>query len=299
MPLTERAKGEDKNDGPERTSRLVDIGKDLGRVPSLSEGSERSRTSIDAGKTDGKDGDADGDVDEMVEALDSGAIQNADEGRRSCSSTTEEEELIVVREEKTDEQQTDDVDDGDTPKGVLDGRGHGLARVRGFGSSQANEFGAGEGEGRRDEHRAHALESVGECSRIAPESATDVAIIITARRSTSTDTNDPNEDEHDDDEELEAGGPELFLGVPESSEYVDENDGGKENGDPCSQRYVVGPVGDGDTGCCDLERENDGPLEDVVPTHAIVRPVRTRDRIGRGDTYAKPHAGSSIRTARA
>lgn len=65
VDVGEGAESEDGDDGPQRARRLVDVGEDPGCVSGFGEGSKGTRAGINAGKTDGQDGDANGDVDEI------------------------------------------------------------------------------------------------------------------------------------------------------------------------------------------------------------------------------------------
>lgn len=102
---------QDGADGPERSRRLVNVGEDLGSVAGLSEGGKCSGTGVDAAQSDGEDGDANGSVDEVVQSLDAGILEDNDEGRSSSSCTTQETRLVVT-DEQTNDSQRGDVDDG-------------------------------------------------------------------------------------------------------------------------------------------------------------------------------------------
>lgn len=269
VDIGEGSKGQNEDNGPEWTTGFVNVRKHFGCVSGFGEGGECAGATVDAGETDTEDGDANGHVDEVVDTLDMCTVEDADEWRRSGGSTSKEKEFVVVRQEETDHEEGEDVDDGDTPKGVLDRTGHRLAWVGRLRSGESDEFGTCKGKGGGDKHGADSLESIGECTWVMPERATDVAVIFSSSWASTADENDSNEDEHDHDEELETAGPKLFFCVSEGAEYVDEHDCKEEDGDPGGEWDFcrVLPVTNGDTCSGDFEWEYDGPLEDIVPTH--------------------------------
>jgi hypothetical protein len=104
VDVRDRGKDEDGNGRVEGSSGSVDVPEDLGGVAGLGEGSEGSRTGVDAGHADGEDRDADGDVDEVVETADVGSAKNEDEGRGVGSLTSLRgslESRVVVGDEET------------------------------------------------------------------------------------------------------------------------------------------------------------------------------------------------------
>ena len=107
---------------------------------------------------------------------------------------------------------------GNTPEDLLDGTRKGLERVSGLSSCQTNQFSSGEGEGRRDEDGAEALEAMLERTGIIPETSAPVMIIGVLRVRSISRTASKHEDkrnDHEDDScaELEHGRPEFFLGI--------------------------------------------------------------------------------------
>lgn len=104
VDVRDRGEDEDGNGRVEGSSGSVDVAKDLGSVAGLGEGGEGSRTGVDAGHADGEDGDADGDVDKMVETADVGSAQDEDERRgvRPLSSFRSSlQSGVVVGDEET------------------------------------------------------------------------------------------------------------------------------------------------------------------------------------------------------
>jgi hypothetical protein len=128
------SEGEDKDNRPKGSTRLVDVAEEFGGESGLGEGGEGSGSGVDARETDGEDGDDDRGVDEVVESLDVGVSEDDDEGGSGRTRGTEES-LVVVANEETNDGKGGDVDDGDTPKGVLDSGGDGLSRVGSLGSA--------------------------------------------------------------------------------------------------------------------------------------------------------------------
>ena len=146
---------------------------------------------------------ADGHIDEMVDTRDIRQVENTDEWRGSGSPRGgEEQEFVIVRQVEADEQQAEDIDDGNTPEGVLDRAGHRLARVGSFRGGKTDELGAGKCESGGDEDGADALESVCKCARVVPILSADVLVIRPARGTATTVKDDGDEYEHNDDEEF-------------------------------------------------------------------------------------------------
>lgn len=154
-------------------------------------------------------------------------------------------------------------DKGDTPEGVLDGRGHGLAGVGGLGGSKADELGTSKRKGSSDEHGTDTLEAVGKCTGVLPQGATDVVVKVTSRGATAADADNADNQENDDHSKLEARRPEFFLGISKSAENGEEDDNGPEDGDPDTERDGIRPVLNGATSDSNFEREDNGPLEDI------------------------------------
>jgi hypothetical protein len=179
--------GDDEQGGPKRTASAVDVAEESGGVALLSKRTECAGATVNTGETDGDDGKHDDDIGEVGEADDTGPLGDNDEGR-GCHidvAAVSEESFIVVVDEETDEGEGQDVEEGDTPEHLLDRRGERLARVLGFGCSETDKLGTGEGEGCRDEHSAEADEG-GERAGILPPFAALVfgePVIVVSNRS--------------------------------------------------------------------------------------------------------------------
>ena len=106
-----------------------------------------------------------------------------------------------------------------------------------------------------------------ECARIVPETSSPVFVVDARGRTTTEDADEGDDHKDADGSELDAGGPELLLPVSENAEDVDDDDEEQENGDPYADVDLETPVFDGETGDDEFERQDDRPLEDVVPTH--------------------------------
>lgn len=192
----------------------------------LGQGSEGTRTAVDAGHTEGKDGDKNDDVHERVETLQVGVLADQHEGRSVDvdEGVSAQKVLVVVRDQETDEEETEDVEEGDTPEHLLDGTGEGLDGVLGLGSRQTDELRAGEGESSRDEAGAETAETVSESSRGVPERGAGV-VVVARTLGTAAENHDEADDEEDNGgAELEGRCPEFFFGVAEGAEYVDDDD---------------------------------------------------------------------------
>jgi hypothetical protein len=111
VDVCQRSPKENRNHGPEGTRRFVDVGEDGGGVSSLSEGCESSRAGVDARQTNGEDGNANGDIHEVVQTPDTGILEGDDE-RRGGSTTTTEKSRLIVTDEETNDGEGANVDEG-------------------------------------------------------------------------------------------------------------------------------------------------------------------------------------------
>lgn len=109
MRTTYSSEEEEQRNGRKRTSRLVDVGEDLGSVPSLGEGAENTGSGVDAGETDGEDSDADSGVDNVRKNLDTGSFDHDDEGRGGGSVGATGEPGVVEGKVDTDDGERGDV----------------------------------------------------------------------------------------------------------------------------------------------------------------------------------------------
>ena len=154
------AKDEDGNQRPERSTGLVDVGEDARGVTGLGEGGEGSGTGVHAGETDREDGDADGGVDQVVKTVDTGPSDDNDkggdleQGQRKAgradgivathiSAGSAKQVRVVVRDGETDDGERGDVNQGDSPEGVLDSRRERLSRVGSLSGGKPHELGTG------------------------------------------------------------------------------------------------------------------------------------------------------------
>lgn len=170
---------------------------------------------------------------------------------------------------------------GDSPEDLLDGTGKRLERVLCFGSSETDKLSAREGESGGDEDTAESLEAVTEGTRVIPGAGAPVFTVETPTGTTAKNQDESNDHENDGGGELDEGRPELFLGISERAPDVDEDDEDPENGDPSGQGNVVGPIIQCQTSDSDFERQDDGPLEDVVPAHGETpRGINETGRVG-------------------
>lgn len=108
VDVGEGGKGEDEDERPEGATGLVNKSEDLGRVASLGEGSESTRAGVDTRQTDGEHRDTNGDVDQVVHALDVGLVHDDNEGG-DIGAGTVEEAVVVVGNEKADDNERRDV----------------------------------------------------------------------------------------------------------------------------------------------------------------------------------------------
>ena len=85
-----------------------------------------------------------------------------------------EKALIGIWHKEANEGKSDDIEEGDSPKDLLDGGRQGLARVSGLGGGKANQLGTAESESCSDKDRAETFEAVMESSWIVPSSYVSV-----------------------------------------------------------------------------------------------------------------------------
>lgn len=218
---------DDRKDGEQRAVGTINVGENLGSISLLSKSSEGTRTAVDAGHTEGKDGDENDDVHERVETLQVGVLADQHEGRSVDvnEGVGAQKVVVVVRDQETDEEETEDVKEGDTPEHLLDGARKRLDGVLGLSSRQTDELSSGEGESSRDEAGAETAETVGESSRVVPERGAGV-VVVPGTLGAAAENHDEADDEEDDGgAELEGRCPEFFFGVAEGAPYVDDDDG--------------------------------------------------------------------------
>ena len=236
VDVRERAEGKNEDNTPQRAARSIDVGEELGRIALLGEGREGTRAAVDCRHADGDDGDQDDDVHERVESDEACVLANQHERRcvriRVRLILGANEAGVVVRNQQADEEKTQDVEERDTPKDLLDGAGKRLDRVVGFSGSETNELRSAEGKCRGHEDGAEALEAVLEGTGVVPELGARVVVVSAALGATAEDEHEGNDHEDDGCRELEAGRPELLFGIAQRSEDVDDYDEDEEYGDP-------------------------------------------------------------------
>lgn len=284
----------DDQGGPERTSRAVNVGEDDGGVSLLGHGSQSTGSTVHTGDTDGDNGNENDDVHEVIETVETGVATDEHE-RRGLGvgvGSLGQKSWVVGVDEKTNEEETQDVEEGDTPEDLLDGTGQRLDGVAGLGSSQTDQLSTGEREGSSNEDGAETLEAVLERTGVVPVTGTPVRVVTTAGRTTTADKDEGNDHEDDDGRHLEDGREELLLSVSKSTKHVDDDDDDEEDGDPDSNVNIVGPVVESDGADNKLKRQNDGPLEDVVPAHGETpRGVDETGRVSVETTGDRVHDG--------
>lgn len=238
VDIGEESHDDVNKDGEGGATAAVNVGKDLGGVAVLSHGSQGTRATIDSRNTKGKDRDEDDTVHEVVETSETRVLANQDERRGlGVGVTANVKSGVGGADEKTDEEETEDVKEGDSPENLLDGAGKSLGRVARLGSSKTDKLSSSKGESSSDEDGAEALEAVLERTRIlVPETVTPELVVAAVARTATTDKDEADDHEDDDSSQLEARRPELFLGVSDTTENVDEDDGDEEDGDEYTRR---------------------------------------------------------------
>lgn len=92
---------------------------------------------------------------------------------------------------------------------------------------------------------------------------------------------DPDENENDNGNKLEKARPEFFLCISQCAEDVDGNDRKPEDGDPNSNAHTRIPILDCQSGDGELQRQDDCPLENIVPAHGETpRRIDKASRVG-------------------
>lgn len=121
IDVGDRTKDQDGEDGEQGSTRLVNVGEASRSESGFSHGGQGSGTGVDARKTDGQDRDTNGGVDEVIETLDTGSLEDEDERRGGGIVAAASQKTVVgVGNEETDDGQRGDVDHGDSPEGLLD-----------------------------------------------------------------------------------------------------------------------------------------------------------------------------------
>lgn len=268
IDVRETAKEQNGNDAEQWAAGAVNVRKDLGRVALLGEGGEGATAAVDARHANGDDGDEDDDVHEGIEALEPGVLADEDKGGGiHVGVRVGAEQVRVVRgDEQADKEEAEDVEEGDAPKHLLDGARERFDGVGGLGGCEADELGAGKGKGGGDKDGAKAAKAEAECARVVPQAGAPVLAVLAGAGPAAEDEHEGDDDEDDGGDELEGRGPELFLCVAERAKDVDDDDEAEEHGDPDGDGDVGVPVLHGETANSELEREHNGPLEDVIPT---------------------------------
>ena len=106
VDVRQRRTSNDGEGAEQRATSAVDVGEDLWSISLLGKRSERTRATVDAGKTDGDDGEEDDGVDVVAEGGDASAIGDNDEGRGLGVDVAATDELGVgVRKQQADESQ--------------------------------------------------------------------------------------------------------------------------------------------------------------------------------------------------
>lgn len=166
-----------KDNSHKRTSLLIDVSKDLRGVRLLGQSCKGSRGAKNGRVTDANNGDEDDGVHDTREDSGAGLFDGNDEraGAGVGDAGATHETAVVGGNQQTDEHEGDDVEDGDTPKDLLDRGGKRLAGVGSLGSSKTDQLGTGKRERGGDKDATETLEAIIEGPRIAPIHAADIA----------------------------------------------------------------------------------------------------------------------------
>lgn len=173
---------------------------------------------------------------------------------------------VVGGYNKTKDQETNDVEESDTPKDLLDSLGEGLSGVGRLCSCETDQFSTTEGKRSGNEDTAETLEAIAEGVIVSPISESDIAAGIGGY---GTHVNDYSEDnETNAGHDLDDRKDELNLAVCSHAEELDSAESNEENGDPYTNVDVGGtlPEVDSDRSGCEFERKDGQPLNGVLPT---------------------------------
>lgn len=284
-------------DADHGTALAVNVGEDPGSLALLGKSSKSTGRTVDRGVTNRQDSNHDDNVHDGRQHVNASVLDGNDEGRGGGIGrrVTIQETRVVVRDKQTNDGKGNDVEEGDTPEDLLDSGGQGLARVGSLSSGETDQLGTGESEGGSDENAAKTLEAVVERSGIPPVLVANVAAL-----GTTTDVQDDTEDdETDDGDDLDDGEDEFGLTITLHTEQIDGNNDDEENGNPGGVvDLALVPVVDGNRGSDDLERQDNQPLQGVVPAHGET-PCRVDEasRIcgeGTGDGEQDGHLTQSV-----
>jgi hypothetical protein len=257
---------------------LVNLGEDLWAHTLLAKSLKGSGGSVCAGVGDRDDGEGDDGVEDGREGLDVGEVEGQDEWRvlGVCAGSSREG-LVIGWDNGTEDEEGDDVEEGDTPEDLLGSLWDGLSWVIRLGGGETDQLSSSESEGCSNEDGAETLEAVLEGSWVVPVLESEVATVI-GWDTTAVD-DDTKDDETNDSDNLDRAENELNLSVTLDTENVDNGDQDEEDGDPDGVVDAsVGPVINGDTGGDEFERQDNKPVDSVVPTHS-----KTPGRIDEAD----------------
>ena len=153
---------------------------------------------------------------------------------------------------------------------------------------------------RLGQRTTEATEAVPERARVVPKSCAPVLAVHAVLGTTTADKNDGDNHEDDGGEQLEQRGPELFLCIAECAKKVQNDDYRKEDlqtdvsvscdqlrgtkiigtyADPNRDARFRRPILDDGTADGQFERQDESPLNDVVPAHSET-PRRINEAIG-------------------
>lgn len=227
------AKHDNGNGGDERTARTINVCETFGCVALFGESGQSTRASINSRETDGDDGEENDDVDESAKGGDSCVFGDDYEGRGgNINQTGAEKSVVVVFHEKTDEEETEDVEEGDTPKDLLDGAGESLLGVCRLCCCETDQFSTGKGESGRHENGAHASESICKGTRVVPGASSPVFAEFAIAGTATAGEDDTHDHENDDGGELQQRHPEFLFRITQHTEDGDDDDGYPENRNP-------------------------------------------------------------------
>lgn len=199
-----QARGEDSVD---RDTPSVHTGEDLGSKSALGETHQRTAGRVHARVTGRDHGDKDNSVHNIGSRFGTRLLENGGERTDRDVGSAIEKGGVGVRDDEANDQHGKDVKQNNTPKDLLDSRGHGLVGVFGFTSGNTDDFHTIEGEGCCDKDIEDTKESVGESSAFEME-VSSTNVVATQSTGVHAETND---DEGKNGDDLYKTDPVSFL----------------------------------------------------------------------------------------
>merc|ERR1711939_618802 len=229
----DRAKSDNGDSRPERTSGAVNVLEDWRCVALLGQRSQGTGATIHTRQADGDDGEENDNVDVVAKCWNTAIERGNDEGgsRHIKKGAVANEALVVVWNQEADEEQGQNVEQCNTPKDLLHSSWQGSLRSLTFRRRKTNKLSTAERKSSSDEDRTQSRKAVRKRARVVPV-ASSVILIIWGLRAATANENKSNNHENDDCGEFQNRHPEFFFSISKNTKYVDDNDDEQEHSDP-------------------------------------------------------------------